>query len=203
MSNQFYENPKINYKIIISSTFSKRIACISTEIGTTSYFPVRTGVLQGDIPSPGLFKLGANPLALKIVIDADISLPPELPFSTPPDSLNPDPITGFADDTNLFISPNPTSFLKCHNILDSFSKLSNLNINTNKPGSQSQVVIQAQNSLTLSLIQATALQMNLLFQASNLIKLYQTFKTTGIQCWQKFQIIRNFGHFFTSVSREK
>ena len=117
---------------LVSSTFSKRIACISTEIGTTSYFPVRTGVLQGDIPSPGLFKLGANPLALKIVIDADISLPPELPFSTPPDSLNPDPITNFADDTNLFISPNPTSFLKCHNILDSFSKLSNLNINTNK-----------------------------------------------------------------------
>jgi len=117
---------------LVMTSLNNRMACIQTEEGLTSNFNIRVGALQGDRPSPLLFKWGINPLILKFVLNNEIKIPRALPFNISESARVPHCVSVFADDKNNFFEPKASSLLKCHEILESFSLVSNLKINSSK-----------------------------------------------------------------------
>ena len=115
---------------IIMTTLKNRKACIiDEEGGLTPFFDICIGVLQGDRSSPQLFKLCINPLLIRLSLERDISLPPQV-SSKPGDKA--DPVVGFADDLNILCLPSSSCFTRIKAIFEDFGNLSNLRVNNQK-----------------------------------------------------------------------
>ena len=114
------------------STLKNRSATIMTDIGLTSNFELRSGVIQGDLSAPNVFKLSENPLIIKLNIVQTISIPPQIPFKLNDFQPKPDSSPAFADDLNNFSSPTPEALQACTDILNAFGRLTNLKINPTK-----------------------------------------------------------------------
>ena len=117
---------------LVKLTFTDRFACISTPEGVTTSFKINNGTTQGDRPSPDLFKIGLNPLLLKITLVTEISLPREIHFNIRDNDPKPDKVSAFADDANVFSVITVESIQLCTLILQNFSELSGLCINNSK-----------------------------------------------------------------------
>ena len=117
---------------LVKLTLTDRFAVISTPQGITDFFQLKIGSTQGDRPSPDLFKIGLNPLQLRIVLSKEVKLPRELPFKLKHSDKKPDNISAFADDGIIFSIPNVISLRFCVRTLQHFSSLSGLNINNRK-----------------------------------------------------------------------
>ena len=117
---------------IIMSTLKNRAACIMTDIGLTVNFFMRSGVIQGDLAAPNVFKLAENPLIIKLCISQIINIPPQIPYKLNFFQPKPDSSPAYADDLETFMSPEPESLQACTDIINNFGKMSHLNINNSK-----------------------------------------------------------------------
>ena len=117
---------------LVTSTLKNRKACILTEFGTTPNFDTVIGVIQGDLPSPNVFKIAVNPLVIKLCKSIIVKIPPSIPYRFDRNLHKIPVVSAFADDMQNFFSPKPAVLQECHNILVDFGKLSNLRINNSK-----------------------------------------------------------------------
>ena len=117
---------------LVMTSLNNRRSCIITNSGVTDFFDTVIGVLQGDISSPNIFKVCANPLLLKFCVSIIIKIPPEMPYNFNVNLNKVDISSGFADDINNFLEPTAIALQECYNILNKFSQTSNLKINANK-----------------------------------------------------------------------
>ena len=117
---------------LVTLTLTERFSCISTPEGVTSFFKKNNGTTQGDRPSPDIFKIGLNPLLLKLTLSSEINLPREIQFNIRVDDPKPDKVSAFADDANVFSLMNVESLRFCTSTLKNFGKLSGLCINNSK-----------------------------------------------------------------------
>lgn len=117
---------------LIETTLNDRYGFVDTGDGFTKHFSINRSVLQGDRPSPDLFKLCINPLILLLVISDNLKLPPSLPFNLKIDDPKPDTADGFADDLEVFFSPTTLGLEFCKETLCKFKSLSGLSVNNNK-----------------------------------------------------------------------
>ena len=117
---------------LVMTSLKNRRSCIITNSGVTEFFDTVIGVLQGDISSPNIFKVCANPLLLKLCVSIIIKIPPQIPYNFNVNLNKVDVSSGFADDINNFLEPTSTGLQECYNILNKFSQTSNLKINVNK-----------------------------------------------------------------------
>ena len=135
------------------TTMTDRHSCIVTDDGVTGNFPINLGCLQGDRPSCQIFKIAVNPLILKLIASNNIKVPPEIPFLCRNENEEPDILTGFADDINMFFTPTPENILEIKTIIDNFGRASNLKINASKTkliifgGNPTGEIINAVNSV--------------------------------------------------------
>ena len=120
-----------NFINLVKTCLNSRYGHIITNTGITSNFMIALGCLQGDRPSCPYFKVGLNPLVIKIIINLHISIPPQIPFNVPPD-FTPDPASFFADDGDIFFKPNIQSLNACNTLLTQFGNMSGLMINSSK-----------------------------------------------------------------------
>ena len=117
---------------LVKVYLSYRSAVVTTPEGFTKNFKINVSVLQGARPSPDLFKIGLNPLVLKILVSNAVSIPPTIPFNVPVGTPPPDPISAFADDANIFKSLNIDELRNISTLLGQFGSTSGLCINANK-----------------------------------------------------------------------
>lgn len=117
---------------LVMTSLNNRRSCIITNSGVTDFFDTVIGVLQGDISSPNIFKVCANPLLLKFCVSIIIKIPPQMPYNFNVNLNKVDISSGFADDINNFLEPTAIALQECYNILNKFSQTSNLKINVNK-----------------------------------------------------------------------
>jgi exonuclease III len=117
---------------LVKVYLSNRSAVVSTPEGFTKNFKINVSVLQGARPSPDLFKIGLNPLVLKIIASSAVSIPRTIPFNVPVGTPPPDPISAFADDANIFKSLNVDELRNISTLLGQFGSTSGLCINANK-----------------------------------------------------------------------
>ena len=116
----------------LSTCLNNRYGHIATAEGITENFCFNVGTLQGDRPSPDIFKISLNPLILKIVLCEELHIPKEIPFNSDETSAEADPLAAFADDLDVFFSPTQENVEICNSILTDFGNLSGLKINRTK-----------------------------------------------------------------------
>ena len=118
--------------LMVSSTFKNRKSCILTDCGLTQNFENKIGIIQGDLPSPNLFKIAINPLVIKLCLSNTLKIPNSIPYNFNRDENKVNVASGFADDMQNFMEVKSESLQKCYDILTSFGKLSNLKVNNSK-----------------------------------------------------------------------
>ncbi|MCP4054617.1 MAG: reverse transcriptase family protein, partial [Mesoflavibacter sp.] len=117
---------------MILTCMNDRFAHILTDTGITPNFPMKVSVMQGDRPSPNLFKIAITPLLLIISINSDIEIPRALPFKLNDTDTQPDSESAFADDCQISFVPTAIALKTTFQILTSFAEVSNLKTNINK-----------------------------------------------------------------------
>ena len=147
-----------NFINLVRTCLNSRYGHIITNTGITTNFMIALGSLQGDRPSCPYFKIGLNPLVIKIIINLHISIPPQIPFNVPPD-FTPDPASFFADDGDIFFKPNIQSLNACYYLLKKFGDMSGLKINTSKtkiclvgPNTNNNNFLEYANSLGFEIV---------------------------------------------------
>ena len=120
------------FVLMVSSTFKNRKTCILTDCGLTQNFDNKLGIIQGDLPSPDLFKIAINPLIIKLCLSPTLKIPRSIPYNFNRDDNNVNVVSGFADDMENFMEVKAESLQKCYDILTNFGKMSNLKINNSK-----------------------------------------------------------------------
>ena len=116
----------------LSTCLNNRYGHIATSEGITENFCFNVGTLQGDRPSPDIFKISLNPLILKIVLSNNLTIPRQIPFNSDESLAEADPLAAFADDMDVFFSPTEENVEFCNSILTDFGNLSGLRINRTK-----------------------------------------------------------------------
>ena len=120
------------FVLMVASTFKNRKTCILTESGYTQNFENKLGIIQGDLPSPDLFKIAINPLIIKLCLTNTLKIPRSIPYNFNRDVKKINIVNGFADDMENFMEVKAEALQKCYDILTNFGKLSNLKINNSK-----------------------------------------------------------------------
>ena len=121
-----------NFLRFLSTCLNNRYGHLATDLGITENFFFNVGTLQGDRPSPDIFKISLNPLILKLVLSENISLPRQITFKSEEAKSHADPLVAFADDMDLFFHPTNESLVACNSILMNFGNMSGLKINRTK-----------------------------------------------------------------------
>ena len=116
---------------MVKTCFFNRQACIINGGGYTKNFAIDSGTMQGDLPSPDIFTTAIEPLLVKLLLNAFVTLP-ALTYSLKENDPAPDEAGAFADDMNLMTKACPNTIVEIKRIFDNFGKVSGLHMNTGK-----------------------------------------------------------------------